>query len=160
MKNSNTGSLITTRDDKRVTLWGRGLRLFKLDELPQLWNVLKGEMRFVGPRPEVEGFVQGSDFSFLTKIKPGLTDFSSIILRNESKILQNLGGSVKYKDILPIKIRLAHLYAHHKSFSVDLVLVCCTFFAIVFPQLASMIVQKLFVQRYAPEIIPEIHQML
>lgn len=160
MKNFNSGSLITSGDDKRVTLWGRCLRLSKLDELPQLWNVLKGEMRFVGPRPEVPKFVQGSDFSFLTKIKPGLTDFSSIILRNEPKILERLGGDINYENILPIKIRLAHLYANHKSFSIDLFLVFCTLLAIFFPLLASMIVRELFVRRYAPELIPEIQQIL
>jgi lipopolysaccharide/colanic/teichoic acid biosynthesis glycosyltransferase len=160
MNNSSSGPLITTGVDKRITFWGRGLRLFKLDELPQLWNVLKGEMRFVGPRPEVPEYVNEYDYSFLTNIKPGLTDFSSIILRNESQILHKLGGSIKYKRILPVKIQLAHLYALHKSFTVDLVLVFCTMLAIIFPKMASKIVQKLFVQRVSPELISEIQQIL
>ena len=68
-------SKITDANDSRVTPWGRFLRATKLDELPQLWNIMAGEMRFIGPRPEVEEFVKEDDFSFLKDIKPGLTDF-------------------------------------------------------------------------------------
>ena len=75
-------------------------------------------MRFIGPRPEVQEFVSGNDFSFLTKIKPGLTDFSSILLRNESEILSHSGGIEKYPKLLELKVELGHLYAKLKKIPV------------------------------------------
>ena len=65
--------------------WGRFLRITKLDELPQLVNVIKGDMRFIGPRPEVPEFVDKESFSFLAKIKPGLSGYSSILLEMNLK---------------------------------------------------------------------------
>ena len=160
MKRSNSGPQITSVNDNRLTPWGRGLRLLKLDEIPQLWNIIKGEMRFVGPRPEVPIYVTGHDFSFLTNIKPGLTDYASILLRNEANVINNLGGTTEYENILSVKIKLAHLYAHNKSFQVDLVLVICTLLAIMFPYLASTIIQKLFLKRQAPEIILDLKHLV
>jgi lipopolysaccharide/colanic/teichoic acid biosynthesis glycosyltransferase len=155
-----SGPQITSINDSRITLWGRGLRLLKVDEIPQLWNIVNGEMRFVGPRPEVPIYVSGHDFSFLTDIKPGLTDYASIILRNEAHVITNIGGTAEYENILSVKIKLAHLYARNKSFQVDLVLVICTLLAIIFPYLASTIVQNLFVKRQSPEIILELKQLV
>ena len=83
MKINNDNKFVTEAGDNRITTWGKILRKFKLDELPQLWNILKGEMRFIGPRPEMSEFVEKEDFLFLHSVKPGLADFSSILLRNE-----------------------------------------------------------------------------
>ena len=76
-----------TGDILQVSRWGKFLRKTKLDELPQLLNVIKGDMRFIGPRPEIPEYVDRNTFSFLKKIKPGLSGYSSIIFRNESDIL-------------------------------------------------------------------------
>ena len=89
---NNVGDLITSADDKRITRWGKFLRNTKIDELPQLINIVKGDMRFIGPRPEVLKFFNKNDFNFLMVVKPGISDFSSIILRDESKILNAIGG--------------------------------------------------------------------
>ena len=69
-------------NDEKVTNWGRFLRKTKLDELPQFFNVIKGDMRFIGPRPEVPEFVDKKSFYFLDEIKPGLSGYSSILFRN------------------------------------------------------------------------------
>ena len=65
MINKNSEKMITDATDTRITTWGRLLRALKLDEIPQLWNIVKGDMRFIGPRPEVQEFVSNNDFSFL-----------------------------------------------------------------------------------------------
>ena len=88
----NSGELITQPGDKRITDYGKILRKTKVDELPQLLNIIKGDMRFIGPRPEVKKYVSLSKFQFLEKIKPGISDFSSIIFRNETQILEKIGG--------------------------------------------------------------------
>ena len=97
-----------------VTRFGLFLRKTKLDEIPQLINIIKGEMRFIGPRPEVPKFTEKADFSFLFKIKPGISDYSSIVFRNESKILASLDKN--YEHILNIKVQLAHFYSIRKIF--------------------------------------------
>ena len=112
-----SGKLVTINDDERITNYGKVLRRFKIDEIPQLVNILKGDMRFIGPRPEVKEYVDYDNFSFLKKIKPGLSDFSSIIFRNEEIILQNIGGDNPYEKLLPIKIKLATYYSRKKAFS-------------------------------------------
>ena len=72
-----------TGGNNQTTKWGRFLRKTKLDELPQFFNVIKGDMRFIGPRPEVPQYVNRDSFSFLNTIKPGLSGYSSILFRNE-----------------------------------------------------------------------------
>ena len=133
----NSGSQpITKLKDSRITIYGNMLRTLKLDELPQLWNIVNGKMRFIGPRPEIKEYVNHKDFSFLTEIKPGLTDFSSIILRNEVEILSYAGGVDKYPDLVKLKVELGHLYAEYKSFWLDMMLVILTIVSIPFPKIA------------------------
>ena len=129
----------------------------KLDELPQLWNIVKGDMRFIGPRPEVQEFVRSNDFSFLTIIKPGLTDFSSILFRNESDILSHSGGIEKYPKLLELKVELGHLYAKHKNFLLDIKLVLLTLVAIFFPKTAVTLVKENFIEKHKPDLIPAIN---
>ena len=151
---------ITKPDDNRITFWGIILRRFKLDELPQLVNIVKGEMRFIGPRPEVKEYVNENDFLFLNKIKPGLTDFSSILLRDEELILEKAGGVEAYSDLLKLKVELGQLYAQHKRFWLDLQLVVLTMVSIVFPQTAIHWVKKYYIEKYNPELIPEIDKWI
>ncbi len=133
----NNGSLITELNDKRVTIIGNFLRKSKFDEIPQLLNIIKGDMRFIGPRPEVPEFFDENYFSFLKIIKPGISDYASIILRNEDKILKRIGGDNPYKRLLPVKIELANYYASKKSFMLDLKLVMITIFAIISTRISS-----------------------
>lgn len=160
MKINNDNQSITEPGDSRITRWGKILRVLKLDELPQLWNIVRGDMRFVGPRPEVQEYVKSNDFSFLEKIKPGLTDFSSILLRNEIEILSNAGGVGKYPKLLEVKIELGHLYAEHKSFWLDMKLVLLTLVSIILPKVAVSLVKKLFIKRYKPDLIYQINEWI
>ena len=133
----NSGDLITKSNDNRVTIIGGILRKTKIDEIPQLINIIRGEMRFVGPRPEVPEFVERNNFKFLKKIKPGISDFASIIFRDETKLLQRIGGDNPYAKLLPIKLQLADYYSRKKSFLLDLRLVVITIISIIFPKFAS-----------------------
>ena len=160
MKINNVNQLVTEAGDKRITQWGKILRILKFDELPQLWNIVRGDMRFIGPRPEVQEYVKGNDFSFLEKIKPGLTDFSSILLRNETNILLRAGGVDKYTKLLEVKVKLGSLYAEQKNFWLDMKLVLLTLVSIILPKTAILLVKKLFIKKYKPELIPVINKWL
>ena len=91
-------------------------------------------MRFIGPRPEVKQYFSKKNFKFLNNVKPGISDFASIILRNESLILEKIGGENPYEQLLPIKLELADYYSKNKSFWLDLKLVVITTISI-FPQI-------------------------
>ena len=126
------GGQLTCRHDPRVTPVGRLLRKTKIDELPQLINVLKGEMSFVGPRPEVPKYVEmfRADFEELLKVRPGITDFASLKYRHESEILgQADDPEQKYlSEVLPDKIALAKQYVARSSLWLDLRLIVKTVF--------------------------------
>ena len=156
MRNNNSGPLITKKNDKRITKLGKILRSLKIDELPQLYNILIGNMRFIGPRPEIKKYVNKSNFKFLKNIKPGLADFSSILLRNEPDILLRYEHIYTYDDLLKLKIKLADLYTLKKSFLLDLSLVFVTIISIVFPNVAIFIIKKFYIEKYKKELIPDI----
>ncbi|MBT7277886.1 MAG: polysaccharide biosynthesis protein [Candidatus Marinimicrobia bacterium] len=124
----SAGQIIT------LTKWGRFLRKTKIDELPQLFNIIKGDMRFIGPRPEIPEYVSKESFSFLNIIKPGLSGFSSILFRNESEIFKMIDSNSPYKDILSIKVGLAKYYVNKKSFIQDLKLVFITVISLFIPK--------------------------
>jgi len=121
---SYNGPRITAGDDPRITPFGRWLRDTKLNELPQLWNVLVGEMSFVGPRPENPAIsakwpeeVRGE----LLSVRPGITSPASVLYRDEENLLETSNVMDTYiKDILPSKLRLDQLYVRHRSFWGDL----------------------------------------
>lgn len=109
------GPLITVGDqDQRITRIGQLLRKYKLDELPQLINVLKGEMSFVGPRPEVKKYVKHytKEQRKVLDIRPGITDIASIMYKNENEILEAQSNPEKYyiKVIMPHKLSLNQVY--------------------------------------------------
>jgi lipopolysaccharide/colanic/teichoic acid biosynthesis glycosyltransferase len=121
------GSMITFGKDSRITRIGWLLRKSKLDELPQLFNILKGDMSFVGPRPEVLCYVGlfSRDYEQILKVRPGLTDLASLKYSDEAAIL---GRSENPQDeyvgrLLPDKIRLAKEYIRRSSFIFDLRLI-------------------------------------
>ena len=119
-----TGGLITVGEDPRITRVGRWLRKTKLDELPQLLNVLKGEMSLVGPRPEVPRYVElyRGDYEEILQVAPGITDLASLAYRNEAELLGQVADPEEeyIHHILPEKIRLAKEYAHQSSLRFDL----------------------------------------
>ncbi|SVB58804.1 uncharacterized protein METZ01_LOCUS211658 [marine metagenome] len=105
----NNGPQLTEYKDNRITNIGKILRKFKLDELPQLINIIKGDMGFIGPRPEAIEIVNNhrENFAYLSKIKPGVTDINSIIFKDESNIFKNININRYENDILPIKSHLS-----------------------------------------------------
>ena len=108
----------TAGDDPRITSLGRFIRRFKLDEIPQLWNVLKGEMSLVGPRPNVERetVLYTADEKRLLSVRPGITDLASIVFADEGEILQGSADpDLKYNQVIrPWKSRLGLLYVDAK----------------------------------------------
>ncbi len=114
----------TPDDDPRLTRTGRFLRRYKLDELPQLFNVLKGEMSFVGPRPQVPGEVAGytAEERELLNVRPGITDWASLKFSNEGEILQGHDDPDRaYAELIrPEKMRLGLEYARHGTLRDDI----------------------------------------
>jgi lipopolysaccharide/colanic/teichoic acid biosynthesis glycosyltransferase len=123
---------------RRVTAIGRFLRVTKLDELPQLWNVFKGDMSLVGPRPEVRKWVQEypERWAFIHQVRPGITDPASIEFRNEEKLLaQSDDPERMYREvILPRKLGLYEEYVRSRTFWGDIVIILKTLRAVVAPQ--------------------------
>jgi lipopolysaccharide/colanic/teichoic acid biosynthesis glycosyltransferase len=129
------GGAETPADDPRITWVGALLRRYKLDELPQLINVLMGDMSLVGPRPEVLDEVRryGSRERALLSVRPGITDWASIRFRHEGEILRGAAdpGKVYHETIQPEKIRLGLKYVQERSMFVDLAIIVNTLKAIV-----------------------------
>ena len=143
-RNSEASS-IASQEQSRITPLGEKLRRYKLDELPELWNVLKGDMSFVGPRPDVPGYadqLQGEDREVLL-LRPGITGPASLKYRNEEDILEAVDEALQkgrselpmgittvqeYNDnvIYPDKVRLNRYYLHHYSFIKDIQMIVCT----------------------------------
>jgi lipopolysaccharide/colanic/teichoic acid biosynthesis glycosyltransferase len=124
------GALITASGDRRVTRSGRLLRRFKLDELPQLWNVLRGDMSLVGPRPEVPRYVDLREpvWRAVLEVRPGITDVATLLYRDEERILAGFEDAEKgYREsVLPAKLRLNLEYLRRRSAVRDLKLLALT----------------------------------
>jgi len=124
------GPLITGAGDPRVTRVGRVLRRWKVDELPQLVNVLRGEMSFVGPRPEVPRYVDmfAEQYRELLAVRPGITDIASMAFRDEEILLGRSPNpeDLYVREILPRKLALSHAYVRRRSFGLDLRLIART----------------------------------
>ena len=130
------GGTSTARSDPRVTVVGRYLRRWKLDELPQFWNVLTGDMSLVGPRPNTRrGGVDRytADEMRLLTVRPGITDLSSIVFSDEGDILDGAADPDAAYDrlIRPWKSELGLLYIDRRSFAVDLRIIALTALAVV-----------------------------
>lgn len=126
------GPNITKGDDPRITKIGRLLRKYKLDELPQLINVVRGEMSLVGPRPELLKYAKAyeKDYNEILKVKPGITDYASIEYRDENEILRGVENpeEVYLNEILPEKIKHYKRYIKEISFITDLKLILMTLY--------------------------------
>ena len=134
------GPGITVGGDRRVTHIGAFLRRTKLDELPQLFNVLRGHMSFVGPRPEIKRYVDlhAEDYAEILKERPGITDIASIVYRDESAMLASAADPVAYYEnvVLPDKVRMAKEYVRHASLLYDLKLILATLVVLFYPKRA------------------------
>lgn len=124
------GSSVSVAGESRITPLGAKLRKYKLDELPELWNVLIGDMSFVGPRPDVPGYADaltGEDREVL-KLRPGITGPASLKYRDEEEILAGVEDPQKYNDevIFPDKVRMNRYYLHHYSFWMDIRMIFAT----------------------------------
>src|SRR5687768_9458953 len=120
---SHTGPSVTAQDDPRITPFGRWLRDTKLNELPQLWNVLVGEMSLVGPRPEdpeiAKTWPEAARREILS-MRPGITSPASVAYHDEESRLKTESVMDDYRNILPDKLRLDQLYVRHHTFITDL----------------------------------------
>lgn len=126
---------LTVKNDPRITKTGEFLRKWKLDELPQFINVLKGDMSLVGPRPETPKMVDlyPNYYDVIFAVRPGITDYASIEFRNESDYYNSIEDSEKIylEKILPIKIDLKLKYIENLSLKTDLLILFKTFSTII-----------------------------
>jgi len=126
------GGTISVKGEKRITPLGEKLRKYKLDELPELWNILKGEMSFVGPRPDMPEYTDrlvGEDRKIL-ELRPGLTGPATLVYANEEELLASVEDPVKYNDevLWPEKVRLNLDYYRKRSFFGDILIILRTLF--------------------------------
>ena len=140
MQSGADGLKLTALDDVRLTRTGKFLRRYKLDELPQLWNVLRGEMSFAGPRPEVPEYVDVHNplWQEVLTVRPGITDPIALKFRNEEQLLASVEDrEAFYTEILqPFKLRGWAEYARHKTWKTDLFVIFRTFKVILLPNSA------------------------
>ena len=160
--NLNNGPKITQYNDERITGIGKVLRKYKLDEFPQLINVIRGEMQFIGPRPEIVSVVkQYPDyFSYLKGSKPGISDIGSMIFKDESKMFKNIDIN-KYEDeILPIKNKLALLTSENSKILKKIMLIILSVLAIINHKLCLRIIGKFFLPYDEPEFRIKLNYLL
>ena len=136
-RESTSGPQVTAHGDRRITPLGRVLRKTKLDELPQLWNVVKGDMSFVGPRPEAPKYVERfrPEWREVLSVRPGITDLASLAFRNEEDLLGGAeNAELAYVEaILPHKIPLALEGIRRASFVSDCTVIGRTLLAVLRP---------------------------
>ena len=124
------GTTVTVKNDIWITRWGAFFRRWKLDELPQLWNVLKGDMSFVGPRPDVPGYLDqlSGEGKILLELRPGITGPASLKYRDEETILAQVDDPKAYNDevIWPDKVAINIDYYRNWSLKADLIYILKT----------------------------------
>jgi len=127
---NHEGSPVSVKGENRITSLGALLRKYKFDELPELWNVLIGDMSFVGPRPDVSGYADNlnEEDKIILSLRPGITGTASLKYRNEEKILAVQKNPQEYNDtvIFPDKVRINKKYIENRSFFTDLQIIFCT----------------------------------
>lgn len=128
------GGTVTVKGEKRITSLGAWLRKYKLDELPELWNVLKGDMSFVGPRPDMPDYIerlQGEEVKILA-LRPGITGPATLKYSNEEEVLAKVSDPQQYSDtvIWPEKVKLNLDYVRNRSFAGDIRIIMMTLFNI------------------------------
>lgn len=137
MRLGQKGSSITSLGDRRITRIGKFIRKYKLDELPQLWNVVRGDMSLVGPRPEIPQFVDLADpvWRSVLAVRPGITDPASIAYRDEEVLLATASDPIRfYKEkILPDKLARNLEYLQTRSVWSDITVIAETIRAVLLP---------------------------
>ena len=121
---------------QKISIWGKMLRKTKINELPQIFNILKGEMTFVGPRPDVPGYADKlvGDDRIILQLKPGITGLASLKYRNEEHILSQQPNPQQYNDevIWPDKVRINKWYAQNRTFIMDVQIIFYTLVPVPF----------------------------
>jgi lipopolysaccharide/colanic/teichoic acid biosynthesis glycosyltransferase len=143
MRVANAGPQVTAGDDVRVTPIGKFLRKTKLDELPELWNILKGDMSLIGPRPEVPRYIDLEDpmWRLVLEARPGITDPMTLRLRNEEALLVEVEGDRErfyLETLLPFKLEGYLDYLQARSWRSDLKVLWQTIVAVAFPYKAPL----------------------
>jgi len=138
MRVANSGPLVTAGDDTRVTPIGKFLRKTKLDELPELWNILKGDMSLIGPRPEVPRYIDLEDpmWRLVLEARPGIADPMTLRLRNEEALLVEVEGDRErfyLETLLPFKLEGYLTYLQARSWRSDLKVLWQTVIVVAFP---------------------------
>lgn len=129
MVSKGAGPAVTSADDPRITRVGRFLRRTKVDELPQLWNVIRGDMSLVGPRPESPEFVNlyTPEQRRVLSVRPGITSPTSLEFHDEEKRLAEHGGAASYAEtVMPLKLERDLEYIDHQSMGADLKVIAQT----------------------------------
>jgi len=130
MRDGAKGLVVTAAGDHRITANGVWLRRFKLDELPQLYNVLRGDMSLLGPRPEVPEYVNPRSpvWQAILRVRPGITDLATLLYRDEENLLACSGDTDRFyrEAVLPAKLRLNLAYIHTRSLRQDARLIWLT----------------------------------
>jgi lipopolysaccharide/colanic/teichoic acid biosynthesis glycosyltransferase len=138
MHEGGTGPEVTATADPRITPVGRVLRKTKIDELPELWNIVRGDMALVGPRPESPAYVDLADSQWqeVLRVRPGVTDPTTLRLRNEEELLAAVGGEHEafYRNILvPYKLHGYRLYLTQRTWQSDVVVLWRTLYGVLLP---------------------------
>jgi lipopolysaccharide/colanic/teichoic acid biosynthesis glycosyltransferase len=136
MRVAHGGPELTSASDARITPLGGTLRRYRIDEFPQLFDVLAGNMSLVGPRPEVRRYMERyseEDRAKILSVRPGMTDWTSIRFRNEAELLRQAADpELAYvTEIMPVKAKMYRDYVDHRSFWGDMAILCATVLAIV-----------------------------
>ena len=130
----HSGNTVTVRGESRITPLGAFLRKYKLDELPELWNVLRGDMSFVGPRPDMPEYYSKlrGDERLILKLRPGITGPATLKYSNEEELLARVPDPIAYNEtvIWTDKVKLNLEYYHNRSFFGDIRLILITLFGI------------------------------
>ena len=160
MRAAATGSPLTAPDDERFTRLGRFLARTKLDEIPQLWNVLTGSMSLVGPRPEDPSFValRRADYERILQVRPGITGLSQLAFARENEILDSEDRVGDYVHrLLPQKVRIDRLYVRRRSILMDLRILGWTAITVFFKREVAVHRSTgcLTLRRRPPRLAPE-----
>ncbi|TNJ46448.1 sugar transferase [Tamlana fucoidanivorans] len=135
VQSEQKGLLTLGNHDSRITKMGYFLRRYKIDEFPQLFNILKGDMSFVGPRPELRHYVNyyHQDDMVIFKLRPGLTGLASIKYRNEVELLKKADDPENYfiNVIIPDKLRYNKMYLNNRNFLLDLKIIALTIIKVI-----------------------------
>jgi lipopolysaccharide/colanic/teichoic acid biosynthesis glycosyltransferase len=133
MRDGATGPALTSVDDPRFTRVGRWLAWSKLDEVPQLWNVVAGTMSLVGPRPEHPSFVElhGDDYAEILQVRPGMTGLSQLAFAEETAILGDASVDDYEQRLLPQKMALDRMYVQRRTLGLDLRILLWTVVAVI-----------------------------